>query len=47
MKENKFRLFTNQELQELIRTFQACKRDNKLSRALFNALSEELESRFK
>jgi hypothetical protein len=44
--ENKFRLFSTRELTELVNTFQACSRDNKVSRELFSALETELESRF-
>jgi hypothetical protein len=44
--DNKFRLFSNRELTELVNTFQACRRDNKMSHDLFAALEIELESRF-
>jgi len=43
---NKFSLFTAQELTELIRTFQASARNNKTSRALFDQLDAEWESKF-
>lgn len=43
--ENKFSGFSTGELLEILAAFQACSRDNKKSRALFEMLEAEIESR--